>query len=239
MTNEAVTDVAVVDHKPNQVQRASFFNMEPENQIAYAARIATTLAKVISDQGLFTNIQGRKYVKVEGWEVLGSFLGVLPKERMVTELADGSYEAYVDLVRSTDGITVGGASAICGVDEKRWGTADRYARRSMAVTRAVGKAYRTSFSWIISLAGYQPTPAEEMPTIEETKTVTPKPEKYTATEAQNTVLKQYAQEAGAYKGIDDADAKSKVTREIAKAVLGKPMSHLKEAVKNYVEIPFA
>ncbi|MBK8185727.1 MAG: hypothetical protein IPK63_23660 [Candidatus Competibacteraceae bacterium] len=33
----------------------------------------------------------------------------------------------------------------------------------MAQTRATGKACRLAFSWIMSLAGYEPTPAEEMP----------------------------------------------------------------------------
>jgi hypothetical protein len=32
----------------------------------------------------------------------------------------------------------------------------------MAQTRATGKACRLAFSWIMSLAGYEPTPAEEM-----------------------------------------------------------------------------
>lgn len=220
VSRETITDVAVIDNKPNQAQRTSFFNMEPENQIAYAARIATTLTKVIQDQGLFTNIQGRKYVKVEGWEVLGSFLGVLPRERTVNELSDGSYEAFVDLVRSSDGIVIGGASAICGADEKRWGSADRYARRSMAITRAVGKAYRTSFSWIISLAGYQPTPAEEMPQQEDN---------YIEAPEQKKVLAKYAGEAG----VTDKAA----LQEISSAVKGKAMSALRDAVKKYVETP--
>lgn len=224
VSRETATDVAVIDHNPNnsQVQRASFFNMEPEGQIAYAARIATVLTKVIQDQGLFTNIQGRKYVKVEGWEVLGSFLGVLPRERVVSELPDGSYEAFVDLIRSADGVIIGGASAICGSDEKRWGGADRYARRSMAVTRAVGKAYRTSFSWIISLAGYAPTPAEEMPLVEEN---------YKEDPEQKKVLAKYAQEAG----ITDKAA----LQEISAAVRGKPMGVLREAVRQYVEMPLS
>ena len=33
----------------------------------------------------------------------------------------------------------------------------------MAQTRATGKACRLAFSWIMALAGYEPTPAEEMP----------------------------------------------------------------------------
>ena len=32
----------------------------------------------------------------------------------------------------------------------------------MALTRATGKAFRLGFSWIITLAGYEATPAEEM-----------------------------------------------------------------------------
>jgi hypothetical protein len=46
--------------------------------------------------------------------------------------------------------------------KQTWGSRPKYARRSMAVTRATGKAFRISFSWIMSLAGYATTPAEEM-----------------------------------------------------------------------------
>ena len=58
----------------------------------------------------------------------------------------------------------------CGSDDELdrygkpvWSTRPRYARRSMAQTRATGKACRLAFSWIMALAGYEPTPAEEMP----------------------------------------------------------------------------
>jgi hypothetical protein len=37
----------------------------------------------------------------------------------------------------------------------------------MAQTRATGKACRLAFSWIMSLAGYEPTPAEEIPLSDE------------------------------------------------------------------------
>lgn len=143
--------------------KRSLFDLEPAQQVAKATEIANALVDVIEKQKLYTVIQGKKYVRVEGWELLGTFLGVLPCERQIVCLEDGSYEATVDLIRASDGVTVGGASALCGMDEKRWQTADKYARRSMAFTRAVGKAYRSSFSWIISIAGYEATPAEEMP----------------------------------------------------------------------------
>lgn len=215
------TELEFIDHGPRHIApRASIFNLEPEQQIVFAAKIATTLKDVITKQKLSRFFNGKEYVMVEGWEVLGTFLGVLPKERVVNELSDGSYEAFVDLVRSSDGVIIGGASAICGIDEKRWGSADRYARRSMAITRAVGKAYRTSFSWIISLAGYQPTPFEEMPGKEES---------YLETKDQQEILKGYA-------------AEFKITAmnaliELSKAVRGKPMSELREAVRSYIEVP--
>ena len=67
----------------------------------------------------------------------------------------------------------GGASALCGMDEPKWASKPDYARRSMAVTRATGKAYRLGFSWIMELAGYASTPAEEMDFIDaEAKSVT-------------------------------------------------------------------
>lgn len=40
---------------------------------------------------------------------------------------------------------------------------DRPSVYSMAQTRALGKAYRMALSWIVKMADYEPTPAEEMP----------------------------------------------------------------------------
>jgi hypothetical protein len=217
------TELSTEVIQPRALVRQSLFDLDPDAQIEFAAKVANSLVKVIEKQHLYTNIQGRKYVRVEGWEVLGTFLGVLPRERNVTELPDGSYEAFVDLVRSSDGVVVGGASAICGTDEKRWSGADRYARRSMAITRAVGKAYRTCFSWIISLAGYEPVPAEEIPRREE--------EYYEATADQKRMLARIAEEAGvkdkaALKEISDAMINSKVR-----------MSSLKNFVQGYLDSP--
>lgn len=151
--------------RPTGLQRAgsSIFLSTPKETVAFATELANVLKPVIEGQGMYSLIQGKKHVKVEGWLTLGAMLGILPRETGVTELPDGSFEAHVDLVNSATGTVVGGASAICGIEEKRWANAERYARRSMAVTRATVKSYRIAFSWIIQLAGYSPTPEEEMP----------------------------------------------------------------------------
>lgn len=184
----------------------SFFAMAPKEQVKFASEIAEVLANIIDRQKLYSLIQGKKYVKVEGWQTLGTFLGIIPKERSVTRLSDGSYEAFVDLIKFADGKVVGGGSALCSIAEKRWSSADEYARRSMAITRATGKAFRSAFSWIITLAGYEATPEEEIPRTEAPKNVSAptkardlkseiKTEIYTgATEQQKKVLEHCEKE---------------------------------------------
>ena len=133
----------------------------PHDVIVQATSIAKELAKLVKDNHLSNNIQGRNFVKVEGWSTMGAMLGVLPREISTIRQDDGSYESTVELIRISDGAVIGRASALVGMDEV-WGSRKEYARRSMAVTRATGKAYRLGFSWIMALAGYEPTPAEEM-----------------------------------------------------------------------------
>jgi len=129
--------------------------------IINACSIASTLSNIIRQQRLITSIKGKEYVNVEGWTTLGAMLGVIPREVSTTE-EEGIYTSIVELVRISDGAVIGRASAECG-EEEPWASRPRYARRSMAQTRATAKACRLAFSWIMKLAGYEPTPAEEMP----------------------------------------------------------------------------
>lgn len=71
------------------------------------------------------------------------------------------WEARVE-VRTPDGTVVGAAEAMCSRAEVKWGTREDFALRSMAETRAESRAFRRATGWIIHLAGYSPTPAEEM-----------------------------------------------------------------------------
>lgn len=76
---------------------------------------------------------------------------------------DGNdWEACVE-VRTADGVVVGRAEAMCSRAELTWAGRPDQAVRSMAETRAESRAYRRAVGWIMSIAGYNPTPAEEMP----------------------------------------------------------------------------
>lgn len=73
----------------------------------------------------------------------------------------GGWEARVELVTADERV-IAAAEAECLWDEERWSTASSSAVRSMAQTRAESKAYRSVFGWIPKMAGYNPTPEEEM-----------------------------------------------------------------------------
>jgi hypothetical protein len=165
--SEKATELVVVEAE--YVELGSLKAAGPVAVVQQATAIATELAKIIDRQKLFSIIRRKKFVRVEGWNTLGAMVGVLPREVSSIRLEDGSYNAVVELIRTSDGAVIGRASAICGMDEKdnkgklTWALRPEYARKSMATTRATGKVYRLGFSWIMALAGYEPTPAEEMP----------------------------------------------------------------------------
>lgn len=138
-----------------------FGSDEPDAILERATKIAGTLARVIRDQKLAVRIQSREHVRVEGWTLLGSMLGVFPVCTWTRPLENG-WEARVE-ARTLAGNTVGSAEAMCTRDERTWSGRDEYALRSMAQTRATAKCLRLPLGFVMQLAGYDPTPAEEMP----------------------------------------------------------------------------
>ncbi len=142
-----------------------FGTADPAAVISKAVATAKPLAEVIRSQKLFTNIQGKAHVRVEGWTLLGSMLGVFPVcvwTRRIDDPDRQGWEARVE-ARTLAGAVVGAAEAECLRSEKTWGSRDDYALRSMAQTRATSKALRQPLGFVIQLAGFNPTPAEEMP----------------------------------------------------------------------------
>lgn len=168
-----IVDADVVDAHGTELvpagghQPATLFRTDsPSEAMERAVECADVLKTALKAQGLIANIQGREHVTVEGWQTLGGLLGV-------TAVADGdvdlvsdrhgkpAYRATVKAV-TLDGRVVGRASALCSTSEKRWARADDFALISMAQTRATSKALKGPLGFIVKLAGYETTPAEEM-----------------------------------------------------------------------------
>lgn len=128
---------------------------------------AGELKKFIVSQNLYTKIQGKNYVNVEGWEFAGASTGILAVVKSLDNLSTDKeikYQATVELIRVSDGTTVGGGVAICSNLESKRKGAEEYVIASMAQTRAIGKAYRNIFGFLMKMAGYEPTPTEDMET---------------------------------------------------------------------------
>jgi len=133
---------------------------DPVEIIAMATRVADALSDVLKQKKLTTRIGQKDHVNVEGWTLCGTMLGVFPVVEWTRQLENG-WEARVE-ARTRDGHVVGSAEAECRRTENRWKTADDYAIRSMAQTRAISKALRAPLGFIVVLAGYDATPEEEM-----------------------------------------------------------------------------
>lgn len=166
--SEHSTEVAVIE----QHQLAPLEN--PQGFVAGYVAMADELARVIRDKQLASAISGRQYVRVEGWTLLGSMLGVFPicvwTRPVERDGAPVGWEARVE-ARTRDGAVVGAAEAECLRDESKWKSRDDYALRSMAQTRATSKALRQPLGFVMTIAGFEATPAEEVPHSDESATI--------------------------------------------------------------------
>ena len=108
-------------------------------------KLSTELSKLVKEKGLSSNIQGKQFVNVEGWQFAGAALGLMP---IITNTQDLSNETTIKFMATcevrniTTGNVVAVGIALCSNAEKTKRYFDEYAILSMAQTRAIGKAYR-------------------------------------------------------------------------------------------------
>ena len=133
--------------------------------------LSKDLAKLIKEKGLSSNIQGKQFVNVEGWQFAGASLGLMPIITETTDLTrrgtepgqlEIKYMAKCEVRNINTGQLVATGVALCSNFEHSKKRFDEYAILSMAQTRAIGKAYRNLLAWLMKAAGFEATPAEEM-----------------------------------------------------------------------------
>lgn len=229
-------EIATTEEQPKATAIVPSTTAQPplivgENSVEKATAVANALKDVVEKQKLFSLIEGKKYVKVEGWNTLGALMGVFPMvvsaeklqvkpirmyqvkitkskkdwntnqwknyevfdlvqpalffpgDSKMVKVGEAPFEelAYKSVVelRRLDGTVISKAEAFCSNLEESKHRDAEYSIMSMAQTRATGKAFRIAFSWIMAMAGYEATPAEEVPVEgfgkEEPKQTAPKP----------------------------------------------------------------
>lgn len=136
----------------------------PETVIRAAQEQAKKLMDVVENLKLYQIIAGKKFLHVEGWQLLAAFTGMTARIEW-TKPHGGqdslSWEARATVI-DQNGEIVAAGEAMCSTAEANWRTKPEFQIRSMAQTRAISKALRTKLGFIAKMAGYEATPTEEI-----------------------------------------------------------------------------
>ena len=97
---------------------------------------------------------------------MGSEMCIRDRIEWSRKLENG-WEARAIAVYNASGATIGAGEAQCLYTETKWSKRDDYALRGMAQTRAISRALRGPLGFVVQLAGFATTPADEMPTADE------------------------------------------------------------------------
>ena len=145
---------------------------EFDHAVDAAKAKAQTFVDIVEAQQLFTMIGPSKHLNHEAWETIAAGYGLTAAVDKTTyhwkkdSDEDNGDELFMveahAVVLDRDGTIRGGAVASCGRDEPNWATKPVHQVASMAGTRATAKALRLMLSWVVEIAGYEPTPSEEI-----------------------------------------------------------------------------
>lgn len=126
--------------------------------------------------GKAVQIGPRKYVPVDAYQAIANAMGCVASARDVRRV-EGGYTAVGEVKRLSDGAIVAEGEGFVGDDEPKWKNGPEYARRSMVQTRAIGRACRAAFAFVVPMIdlGLSSTPAEEMEGINQGSLEPPAP----------------------------------------------------------------
>jgi hypothetical protein len=164
---EIVEATELVPYVP--ASTAITFVEDAEEFLAIATKQAKILKSFLDKSKSVVRIGQTEHVKVGGWQFLaqqaGLTVGTTAEELRLED--DSGWKAHANVYR--DGKIVGEADALCLRSESNWKNRDTYALCSMAQTRAISKSIKGILGFVVVMAGYSDTPAEEMPRDEPMK----------------------------------------------------------------------
>lgn len=216
-----------------------------------ATDVAGVCRDIVSKTAL--SIQGRKYVRVEGWMSIATAHGCMASAGPV-ERVDGGFRCMAEIRRITDSAVLCTGEGFVGEDEATWfgGVSPGgknlpkrpdYAIRAMTQTRAISRACRTAFSHVVVLmdSGLSTTPAEEVPDggFEEREQA---PQRAPATEPKRVTPTQESAAATTYNPSDDS-WRSVVVPKFIKKYAGMTLGEMADKdlqwwAQNYEPKPF-
>ncbi len=188
---------------------------KPEEVLRDAREAAKSLAAIVAGKKKPVIMNGEQYLEFEDWQTVGRFYGISSKVISTGFIEYGGvqgFEARAVAIRNDDGMEVSAAEALCLNDEPNWKTKPLFQLKSMSQTRACAKALRNVLAWVVVLAGYRPTPAEEMTGKEHERPSLQEPQK-----------KQNGAATAPAEGFDKVRISIKAVNEQVKTKDGKAM----------------
>lgn len=179
-------EIAVIDGQVLSLQRS------PKETLEEAQKAAVALKGIIASKEHKVVFNGEQYLEFEDWQTVGRFYGITAKVERTEYVTYGNisgFSARAVAIRA-DGMEISAAEGECLNDEDKWSHRAKYEWRpksdgngnerihvgdepvplfqlkSMAQTRACSKALRNVLAWVVVLAGYRATPAEELQATE-------------------------------------------------------------------------
>tara|TARA_Y100000310_G_scaffold328100_1_gene395641 strand:- start:30634 stop:31521 length:888 start_codon:yes stop_codon:yes gene_type:complete len=139
---------------------------EFEAGIEEAHQKALILKGIVDSQKLSVKLGQSEHLRVEAWITIGKGYGYTARSEVLALIRspEGIVEGVQARATVVDslGVAVGGAESFCFADEEGKSKQSVAQLSGMAQTRAVSRAFRELLSWVVVLAGYSATPAEEV-----------------------------------------------------------------------------
>ena len=156
----------MANNLPAVKTECAVISITPKEQIEQASEMSRLLKDIVTKAGLSRKLGGTKeHLDYEAWATIARWHHCTPSTEWTRPIKNGDeiigWEARVNVL-DDQGRVIGSSEGMCMADEKNWNGKPSYALRSMAQTRTAGKALRSLFAHVAVLAGYSPTPAEEM-----------------------------------------------------------------------------
>lgn len=172
-TNGLATSGKELEYIPQKnisLMKSIGIQRDPESILAEAQKAAMALKRVIELKPKKVIFNGEQYLEFEDWSTVSNFYKAMPRVVSSTYIELGQtrgFECRAQVIHMDTGIVLSEADSMCMNDEENWSMRNgrpvpMFQLRSMAQTRAMAKALRNVFAWVVVLAGFKATPAEEM-----------------------------------------------------------------------------
>lgn len=153
--------------QPPVLENAAVLLASPTEILSQGKEVARAIKKYVrTDRSLQLKLDGKKYPYAPVWQFCAACFGVTPMITSTEELLtdDRKEMGYLSIAHAIDarGRVISGAEATCMCSETEWAGRPSFQLRSMAETRSVSKVLSNLYRWVMVLAGFAPTPAEEM-----------------------------------------------------------------------------